>query len=194
MSRCFFRVAGSIQMRIIFSQLGHSRSRFGGGSRKIPQWGQARLAAKRNEAQQPSNDLLSLGRQPPPKEGVNVSDPEGPNMSDYTQTNGPISRGTGQESAWSWSLDPYLRGSLSDTGCKHSPSCLKCPLPQCVHDMTRADQTSFKRDMRRWRDQAIALSVFAGVPVAQVAEDNGIMERTVYRVLERVRNYENERS
>ena len=42
-----------------------------------------------------------------------------------------------------------------DNGCKESPSCLKCKLPQCVYDMPQGDRPKPKRSM--WLDRAVPM-------------------------------------
>ena len=88
-------------------------------------------------------------------------------------------------------LDIYVRGRLRDTGCECSPSCLSCPLPVCVHDLPPRETLRIKK---RWSDQAIALSVFSGMPVEQVACREGVTVRTVYKAIKRVREDVNGRA
>lgn len=81
-------------------------------------------------------------------------------------------------------------GFPADTGCEVSPSCLRCPLPQCRYD----DPLWFEDYRRRQRVQATATKVRAlGVlpkeqAVKAVALALGIDARTVYRRLAQERH------
>ena len=82
-----------------------------------------------------------------------------------------------------------------DNGCKHSPSCLSCPLPVCIHDLgkervlsaraavsrrSRAEKTA--RGVREFIDQGMPKKQAV---LAQAARE-GIHEGSVYR---RLRQY-----
>ena len=53
-----------------------------------------------------------------------------------------------------------------DEGCEVSPSCLRCPLPQCKYD----DPGWLQRQKREERDRDVVAAVLdEGLPVTQVA-------------------------
>ena len=86
----------------------------------------------------------------------------------------------------------YFVGLASDTGCRLAPSCLNCPLPQCIHDAPTAGQVL--RLAGRTRDAEKAKLYWDTVEsdgpstaMAKVREDYGITERTVHRILRRHR-------
>lgn len=64
----------------------------------------------------------------------------------------------------------------ADTGCAVSPSCLRCPLPQCIHDEPRGRVRAQER-----REHVRAL-VEAGVPVREIAARLGISARSAFRL------------
>ena len=64
-----------------------------------------------------------------------------------------------------------------DTGCRLSPSCLACPLPQCKHDLP----------YWRQREQQTRLPVALALPLAEAARALGVTERTVHRIRARGR-------
>ncbi len=67
-----------------------------------------------------------------------------------------------------------------DEGCEIAPSCLKCPLPNCVHDEPRGKCRCRKRE----RNKEIALlHRKRGVKVGELACRFKISRRTVYRAL-----------
>lgn len=83
-----------------------------------------------------------------------------------------------------------------DEGCEVSPSCLRCPLPQCKHD----DPGFFRRDARDSRDADIlAVRRRERLSVPQLARRFQVSERTVFRAMRRanqqsVRPEENRRA
>ena len=86
---------------------------------------------------------------------------------------------------------------LPDTGCRWSPSCLDCPLPKCVHDMTKSEGQRLWAWARgrpvveayeRHRAANPGLGPMAAVRLA--AEDLGVNPRTVHRALAREREWE----
>ncbi len=42
-------------------------------------------------------------------------------------------------------------GKTPRDGCRHSPSCLACPLPRCKHEMTAAEIGQYHRRARQER-------------------------------------------
>lgn len=57
------------------------------------------------------------------------------------------------------SIDDNFYEHYKDTGCKYSPSCLVCPLAQCVHDVPfnqQFKQTMARRDAERANAVAVA--------------------------------------
>lgn len=83
-------------------------------------------------------------------------------------------------------VDPQT-GSPADTGCQVSPSCLRCPLPQCKYD----DPAGWKA----WRRNQYSTRIVAAcnnIPAAKakavdlLARAEGISPRQVYRLLKEV--------
>lgn len=66
--------------------------------------------------------------------------------------------------------------TFRDTGCSVAPSCLRCPLPQCIHDEPPGRVRAQER-----REQVLAL-VEAGVPVREIAARLGISTRSAFRL------------
>ena len=66
-----------------------------------------------------------------------------------------------------------------DTGCAESPSCLKCPLPVCVHDTTVITQSHTARNRLAYEGHK------AGVSVPELARRLCMSERAVYRAIQR---------
>ena len=72
-----------------------------------------------------------------------------------------------------------------DDGCEVSPSCLRCPLPQCKHDAPGW----YLRERRAQRDRTIRrLRSGQGLSVTQLARRFGVSKRTVFRALHRARD------
>ncbi|MCX5994857.1 MAG: helix-turn-helix domain-containing protein [Chloroflexi bacterium] len=72
-----------------------------------------------------------------------------------------------------------------DQGCDLSPSCLKCPLPKCRHDV----QVEGKRGARLLRDRAILRQrSLAGKSVAELATEFDLSKRTIQRIIRRLSN------
>ena len=69
-----------------------------------------------------------------------------------------------------------------DTGCKDAgvPSCLDCPLPRCVEEMSNAELAAFRRE-RKWQEWARTIRA-ESLPVEEAAERFGVTVRTIYRV------------
>lgn len=72
--------------------------------------------------------------------------------------------------------------SYHDTGCEVSPSCLRCPLPQCKFD----DPVWYQRYRRTGRDQQV-LNAFehGGLTVFDLARRFEVSTRTIHRALRR---------
>ena len=70
----------------------------------------------------------------------------------------------------------------NDTGCRYSPSCLACPLPQCIHDAPN----TVRQTKRRARDaERLEIMAAENLTVVQAVARFGISERTVWRILAR---------
>jgi DNA-binding NarL/FixJ family response regulator len=70
-----------------------------------------------------------------------------------------------------------------DEGCEFFPSCLNCPLPQCVEDEPRGQQ----RLRMAARKRRMAELRRSGKSVKEIAELFGVSRRTVQRALENQR-------
>jgi hypothetical protein len=72
-----------------------------------------------------------------------------------------------------------------DQGCDLSPSCLKCPLPRCRHDL----EAQGSRSARMLRDREILRQrTAAGKSVAELATEYDLSKRTVQRIIRRLSN------
>ena len=69
-----------------------------------------------------------------------------------------------------------------DTGCELSPSCLRCPLPQCKYD----DPGWLQREKRRERDREVldTLQTY-GLSAPEAAARFELSQRTIFRILKR---------
>ena len=69
-----------------------------------------------------------------------------------------------------------------DTGCRDAgvTSCLDCPLPKCVEEMSASERAVFRRE-RKWREWARTIRA-ESLPVEEAAERFGVTVRTIYRV------------
>ena len=71
---------------------------------------------------------------------------------------------------------------IGDSGCKESPSCLSCPLPQCIYDGTPSERLARYYVSKEVRRVAIAQTAsVVGLEVA--AARHGVSMRTVERAL-----------
>ena len=69
-----------------------------------------------------------------------------------------------------------------DRGCDLFPSCLKCPLPRCRHDM----QAQGKRSARMLRDREILRQrSTSGKSTAELATEFDLSKRTIQRIIRR---------
>ena len=69
-----------------------------------------------------------------------------------------------------------------DEGCEVSPSCLRCPLPQCKYD----DPGWFHRQRRSDRDREVAVALREdGLSVPAVAARFALSQRTIFRIIRR---------
>ena len=74
--------------------------------------------------------------------------------------------------------------SYQDMGCEVSPSCLRCPLPQCKYD----DPIWYQQYRRQGRDQTIwNAQQREGATVFELAEQFQLSPRTIHRALRRAR-------
>ncbi len=69
--------------------------------------------------------------------------------------------------------------SYPDEGCEVFSSCLNCPLPRCVYEMTWGKQ----RWLKSQRNREMTRLFVGGEDVKEVARRFGVSERTVQRVL-----------
>ena len=75
-----------------------------------------------------------------------------------------------------------------DTGCKEAPSCLDCPLPQCVHDSDRQEAQRLAA-LERAREK-VRLIREKDWTVPEAARHFGVTQRTVSRLLQKAREAE----
>ena len=72
-----------------------------------------------------------------------------------------------------------------DDGCEVSPSCLRCPLPQCKYD----DPGWIQRHRRMERDREVSTAVLGeGISVSEAASRFALSQRTIFRILKRSGN------
>jgi DNA invertase Pin-like site-specific DNA recombinase len=62
-----------------------------------------------------------------------------------------------------------------DEGCEQSPSCLHCPLPQCIYDEPRI--------AKKLRDNHIRKLFEEGEGIEGLANKFGVSKRTIYRIV-----------
>ena len=87
-----------------------------------------------------------------------------------------------------------------DNGCHLSPSCLACPLPQCVHDLNVELEARGQRVYEEGKARAAQLAAKLGVmmdqgtakrqAVLQVMREANVSKSTVERAVRRVREGE----
>ncbi len=78
-----------------------------------------------------------------------------------------------------------------DTGCKESRTCLGCHLERCIHDapVQRRKDGWAQQDTERANAVVVAERTMPRpAAITKVANDYGITERTVWRILQRVGN------
>ena len=75
-----------------------------------------------------------------------------------------------------------------DTGCKEAPSCLDCPLPQCVHDSDRQEAQRLAA-LERAREK-VRLIQEKGWTVPEAARHFGVTRRAIFRLLQKAREAE----
>lgn len=75
-----------------------------------------------------------------------------------------------------------------DTGCYVSPSCLSCPLPQCIHDVPGGMKTILLNS----RNDEIIFLHERGHTAESISEKIGISRRSIFRVLRKRRPDSNE--
>ena len=77
---------------------------------------------------------------------------------------------------------PPERYPYRDEGCEVSPSCLRCPLPQCKYD----DPGWFQREQRRERDHRVMEALMEhDLSVPEAAARFDVSPRTVFRIRRR---------
>ena len=72
-----------------------------------------------------------------------------------------------------------MKDNYPDTGCEAAPLCLRCPLPQCKHDVPAQSQRRYARDYQ------VALA--EGLTVGATANLLGVSERTIFRAKARLK-------
>lgn len=65
-----------------------------------------------------------------------------------------------------------------DEGCAESPSCLSCPLPECIHDTPFAEQTNMQRN------RLIYEGHLAGRTNDELQKKFGLGHRHIYRIIQ----------
>jgi len=76
-----------------------------------------------------------------------------------------------------------------DEGCDLSPSCLRCTLTRCRHDI----QAEGKRGARALRNREIMKQcILEGKSAARLAQNFGVSRRTIQRIIRR--SYDEQRS
>ena len=69
-----------------------------------------------------------------------------------------------------------------DEGCEVSPSCLRCPLPQCKYD----DPGWLQRQKRKERDKEVVAALMqSDLSVPEAAARFELSQRTIFRILSR---------
>ena len=69
-----------------------------------------------------------------------------------------------------------------DEGCEISPSCLRCPLPQCKYD----EPGWLQKQKRMERDsEVVAVLLREGLSVQEAASRFALSQRTIFRILKR---------
>ena len=72
-----------------------------------------------------------------------------------------------------------------DNGCKEAPSCLDCPLPQCVYDVDRQEaQRLAALELAR---EKVRLIQEKGWTVPEAARHFGVTRRAIFRLLQKAR-------
>ena len=67
----------------------------------------------------------------------------------------------------------------TDTGCSLAVSCLNCPFPFCVHDVSPDGTSPFKK----WRDQEIVRCFKKGIAAEALALTFAISRSKVFEIL-----------
>ena len=66
-----------------------------------------------------------------------------------------------------------------DEGCNLAPSCLNCPFPFCIHDVSPDGTSPFKK----WRDDEIVRRTAAGIAVEELELTFGISRRLIFQII-----------
>lgn len=72
-----------------------------------------------------------------------------------------------------------------DTGCVLHPSCLSCPLPKCVHDMTQREQRELRGFSANYTE--IRRRYRAGETINQLVLLFDVSRRSVYRITQGIK-------
>jgi len=70
-----------------------------------------------------------------------------------------------------------FRKGWPDTGCKESPKCLTCPLPECVEDQPT------ENEVRRRRNAEIRAMRESGAGIQTIADEYKLSERAIHRIV-----------
>ncbi len=80
--------------------------------------------------------------------------------------------------------DHYLP-TFEDHGCEYGgPSCLACPLPQCVHDLPKGRLNRLNTEQRH--QQILKTMETEGLTVAEAAERFEVQVKTIQRIQRKV--------
>ncbi len=84
-------------------------------------------------------------------------------------------------------MEEHWPDYYKDTGCKYFPSCLNCPLPECLYDNPQA-LAKYRAQQRRERDRSVAATITQeNLNTKEAAVRFETTERTIYRILRRAR-------
>ena len=87
-------------------------------------------------------------------------------------------------------MTAYRSDRYRDSGCQEAgvSSCLDCPLPRCVEEMTAAERAALAaRHREKWDVERVRVIREEGLSVEDAAERFSISPRTVWRILARTR-------
>ena len=87
---------------------------------------------------------------------------------------------------------PYIPSVPGDEGCTWYSACLQCPMPQCRWDVTPAEAVKLRRSVEDRR--MVAVMRERGLSAEEAAEHFALTVRTIYRILARAKNGQEERN
>ena len=70
-----------------------------------------------------------------------------------------------------------IEAEYVDAGCSLFPKCLECPLPRCRYDMRKWELRKTIRNLK------IKQGLDEGRTIKELAEEYGLSERTIWRVV-----------